>query len=895
MIAGVPPDKRQISTQGRQVLIGSLGEVVVVDGGQASTIRSVPAALVRQILASAAAGKDVEQACDELAASFAPEKVRIAMERLHNPVRHGDTPTELRPASQRVATERVQGSNDSLLQVAILGNGPLGARVAEAIATRWPGRSAFFVAAAFASCTDPRFERAWASRVIAPSHAPKPNIAPRAGDHVVEQMTDAILRDIFSTHDVVVCALESVPYQALLDVNQMALSTGRPCLMITVEGRQAVVGPTVIAGRTACFACRPMATLHESCNDAQLAAELVPFLSTASLEDTWLADDLARSAMNEIARLAAARSGLAAASVRFTAESPPLQELVAPFAECPWCRTATRVERSDAGAKALERRAALDVGLRVDLEASSAVRGRPAAANAYRTVGILGGGTAGYMTALALRKRRPELDVTLIESSKIPILGVGEATTPRLVEFLHSQYELDLDVVDFYHRVRPTWKLGIEYYWGLPGDYAFDGSFQFGSVLEPMVYRGRLDAYCLGSLLQEKDRVPVFDNGDGTYTSLLHRVPFAYHLDNRRFVRYLQHEAARAGVTLLDRIIVDAATRPGGEEIDHLLDDGGERHRFDLYIDASGFRSFLLEGRLRSPFISYASSLFTDSAVMADVPHDGTVKPYTTAESMDHGWCWNIPFEDSDHRGYVFSSAFCTLDQAVDEMRRKNPLMTEPWSLKFRSGRHEHFWKGNVVAVGNAYAFVEPLESTALQMLNIELDLLNDHFPSSRDDEAVKRLLTAKVNALWDNLRGFLAIHYRFNRKFDTPFWRACRESADLSTGAERVALFQECAPLMYSSRLFRGTDPFFNTGGATDFFSQEYVYDVMLAGQQVPARYVAPSESRESFERRVATLEQMVDWAVPQAEALRLLREQPEVLFAVERSEESWINLRRY
>src|SRR5262249_45268639 len=331
-----------------------------------------------------------------------------------------------------------------------------------------------------------------------------------------------------------------------------------------------------------------------------------------------------------------------------------------PVVDCPWCATARRMRQArDAdGVGSLGRRSTGALALEIDLRAALRVRGGPAAdPMGYRTVGILGGGTAGYLTALALRARKPELQVTLIESSRIPVIGVGEATVPRLLDFLHGQHSLGLDIVDFYHRVLPTWKLGIKFFWGLPGDYSFQGSFQFGSLLEPMVYRGNIHSYCLGALLQAKDRVPVFDNGDGTYTSLLHKVPFAYHLDNPRFVRYLKEEAERAGVQLLDRVIADAVLTADGGEIDHLVDEDREVHRFDLYVDATGFRSLLLEKKLGSRYVSYESSLFTDSAVMANVPHNGVVKPYTTAESMDNGWCWNIPFEDGDQRRYVFSSA----------------------------------------------------------------------------------------------------------------------------------------------------------------------------------------------------------------------------------------------
>ena len=233
--------------------------------------------------------------------------------------------------------------------------------------------------------------------------------------------------------------------------------------------------------------------------------------------------------------------------------------------------------------------------------------------------------------------------------------------------------------------------------------------FQRGRLLESQLYDSTLSRQSLGAMLMATDRFPLFRQGD-QIASLLHTVRWAYHLDNERFVDFLRQEAVAAGVRRIDATIADAEVSPDGETVVRLITDDGQTFAYDLYIDCSGFRSFLLEQRLGSKFLSYGSTLFTDRALAAKVPHDGVVRPYTLAETMKSGWCWKIPFEDADHRGYVYSSAFSTVDQALDEMRALNPGMEEPRLVKFRSGRHEHFWKGNVVGLGNSYAFVEPLE-----------------------------------------------------------------------------------------------------------------------------------------------------------------------------------------
>src|SRR5690606_14625342 len=136
-----------------------------------------------------------------------------------------------------------------------------------------------------------------------------------------------------------------------------------------------------------------------------------------------------------------------------------------------------------------------------------------------------------------------------------------------------------------------------------------------------------------------------------------------------------------------------------------------------LYVDCSGFRSFLLGQKLGATFTSYASSLFTDTAIAFNAPHGGKLKPYTTARTMEHGWCWNIPMVEDDHLGYVHSSAHCSEDQALAEARAIWPALSGERTVRFRSGRHDRLWVGNVFAIGNAYAFVEPLESTGLLMI----------------------------------------------------------------------------------------------------------------------------------------------------------------------------------
>jgi tryptophan halogenase len=335
-------------------------------------------------------------------------------------------------------------------------------------------------------------------------------------------------------------------------------------------------------------------------------------------------------------------------------------------------------------------------------------------------------------------------------------------------------------------------------------------------------------------------------------------------------VRYLAEEARRAGVRHLDAVITAAVPSADRRDIDHLRTEDGRELRYDLYVDCTGFRSLLLEKALGSEYLSFASSLFNDSAVMANVPHDGLIKPYTVAETMDNGWCWNIPTPDEDHRGYVFSSAFATVEQATEEMRRKNPRMGDTWSLKFRSGRHAEFWRGNCVAIGNSFAFVEPLQSTAIHMAIVQIKKLVSSFPRQTGLHTFQPLVNREINEVWDTLRWFLAAHYRYNRRLDSAYWRECRKSVDVAGIDEIVALYRERAPIGATAQRFKELD--LSTFGV-------YRYDLLFMGMGLEAEFAEPDDDVATWKRAVLAAERLAKRGVLHSDALRALVERPELL----------------
>lgn len=624
---------------------------------------------------------------------------------------------------------------------------------------------------------------------------------------------------------------------AVLDRADEVIRGGTPTIVAALGRREISVGPLTVPGKTACPRC--------------LSSEAAPSVDAPDCPDVLAgraADEIVAAALlawrgdPRPATLLRQRTVLAASGGRD-------DRAAWPRAGCPAC----------AGASV--RPTAFDVAAGLAHLAAPSVTGAVDASErkAVRRVGVLGGGTAGYLTALALRAACPHLEVTVVESSKIPIIGVGEATTPDLVEFLHGT--LGVDELELYREVLPTWKLGIRFAWGPTTRPHFHHPFSGPHLLEA-IQAGDQDLQSLAGALMARDLAPVFRT-EGRATSMLRSVPYAYHLDNERFVRFLHKLAVRAGVERVDAEIADVAVDERG--VAGLTTKEGRVLAFDLYVDATGFRSLLLEKALSVPFVSYAKTLFCDTAVTADVPHGGKLAPYTLAQTMDSGWCWKIPQREDDHRGYVFASSHCSVDRAIDEMRQKNPAMGETRVVKFRSGRLERCWEKNVFAIGNSYAFVEPLESTALHMIVFEIGVLLSALSGGETTDRLRARVNRVVGDHWDCLRDFLALHYKFNERLETPFWRDVRETVDLAGGQLLLDAFRAGAPLTARPDSAIVKDSLFGDG----FFGLLGV-DNLLLGQRVPGARLRPLRDTGAFERwSKAALPALLERALPVAEGI--------------------------
>jgi tryptophan 7-halogenase len=443
---------------------------------------------------------------------------------------------------------------------------------------------------------------------------------------------------------------------------------------------------------------------------------------------------------------------------------------------------------------------------------------------------VLGGGSAGFMAALALKKTMPNLKVQVIRSRDIGIIGVGEGSTPILVQFLHKLLQVPLQ--SFFEKVRPTWKLGLKFIWGPRPAF----HYTFGQqVTQPAPgLPGRLGNYCMHTMEQWEPHAALMSLDkvfvrDAAGKPIIH-TDLSYHFENERFVTFLENFATSMGIEICEETVAQVTQDEAG--ISGLAMKSGLTYAADLYVDCSGFVSLLVGQTLGEPFISFKSSLFCDRAVVGGWARtDEPIKPYTTCETMNTGWAWQIEHENRINRGYVYCSAFISDADAEAEFRRKNPKVGPTRVVRFVAGRYQRGWVKNVVAIGNSYGFVEPLEATALGAIASQIDsLVSILYDADREIRPtyVQIHNTAQAEG-WDSIRGFIAMHYKFNQRLDTPFWQASRHDVDLAKGKPLVEYYLDNGPAPYWSAMLAGNSEVYHL---PDFAT-------LMIGQKIPWRHM--------------------------------------------------------
>ncbi len=428
---------------------------------------------------------------------------------------------------------------------------------------------------------------------------------------------------------------------------------------------------------------------------------------------------------------------------------------------------------------------------------------------------VVGGGTAGWMTAAALATLVPgAAHVHLVESAEIGIVGVGEATLPHLRAFVTR---LGIDEAAFMAATQATFKLGIEFQdFGAIGERYIHPFGTFGQPLAGVEFHH----YWLRAR-QGGEAAPIGDYSMGVAAAadlrfarpgpdpdaLANGYGYAYQFDATRFAPFLRAHAEARGAVRSEGMVTEVERDPASGNVIAIMLADGSRIEGDLFVDCSGFRALLIDGAMDEAWEDWSHWLPCDRAVAAPCASpEGGIEPFTRAIAMPAGWRWRIPLTHRVGNGYVYSSAHLSDGDATDALvaALESPPLAEPRHLRFRAGRRRRSWVGNVLAVGLASGFLEPLESTSIYLVQMAITQLIEHFPDRQVADADRDGFNALVDAEYDRIRDFLILHYHATRRDDSPFWDHVRTMTIPDSLTEKIELWRRTAQVSrYSHGLF--------------------------------------------------------------------------------------------
>lgn len=476
---------------------------------------------------------------------------------------------------------------------------------------------------------------------------------------------------------------------------------------------------------------------------------------------------------------------------------------------------------------------------------------------------IVGGGTAGWMAAAVLSRLRKgrELAITLIESEAIGTVGVGEATIPPFVEFNQM---LELDEREMLAASQGSFKLGIRFEnWGKRGDsyiHPFGAyGYHMGGISFHQIWRRFHEA-------GDKRPIQVFNVETmaahfGRFSRTqdyaredLPPVNYAYHLDAGRYAQYLRKYAEMRGVVRHEGRIEDVRLDPESGFVTAVKLENGEELNGQLFIDCSGFRGLLIEQALKTGYEDWSQWLPCNRAVALPCPReDGSQPtPYTRAIAHSAGWQWQVPLQHRNGNGHVYCDAFMSADEAhailIGNIAGKPTA--DPNHLRFVTGRRKKFWNKNVIALGLAAGFMEPLESTSIHLINTGINkliaLLSLEGITQTQEDAFNRL-TAKE---YTRIRDFLVLHYNATSRDDSEFWNYCRTMSVPDTLTEKTELFR------LNGQIFREEDELFTeTSWAAVMMGQ----GIRMGGHNPVADTFDPAVTRKEFDE----MEQSIRYVV--------------------------------
>jgi len=472
--------------------------------------------------------------------------------------------------------------------------------------------------------------------------------------------------------------------------------------------------------------------------------------------------------------------------------------------------------------------------------------------NKLSKVVIVGGGTAGWVCASALARvlALKDCSVTLVESDAIGTIGVGEATIPTIQTF-HKM--LGVKEVDFVRECQATFKLGIDFKgWGSKDSQYFHPFGQYGREFDSVSFHqywmranrfndcGELDDYSLCTLAAQQGKFVPSSNDPN---SILSTLGYAYHFDAGLYAKFLRRYAENKGVKRIEGKVIDVAQRQQDGFIESIKMESGQVIDGDFFIDCSGFAGLLIDKTLKVEFEDWSDLLPADRAVAVPSENVGATKPYTISMAHDAGWQWRIPLQHRTGNGLVYSSRFMSDDEASATLlaNLEGEALADPRTLKFRTGRRKQSWHKNCLAVGLAAGFLEPLESTAIHLVQTSISRLLLLFPGQEFDQADINEFNAQTEREYEFIRDFIILHYHLNQRQE-PMWQYCRDMTIPESLRNRMALFAN------RGRIFEREEDLFKKAS----------WIAVLRGQGIEPNRYDPIADYKPSERLLAMLQEM-------------------------------------
>ena len=409
-----------------------------------------------------------------------------------------------------------------------------------------------------------------------------------------------------------------------------------------------------------------------------------------------------------------------------------------------------------------------------------------------KNIVILGGGTAGWMTANLLQKkwRQRGIQISVVESPDIGIIGVGEGSTPLLKEFFDS---LEISESEWMPQCNATYKNGISFNdWStVPGYDSYFHPFPcsldfatFGFLYKYTELRRKgadvlahPNRFSLMAGLTERKLAPL------PAENFPFHFQYGYHFDSVLIGKFLREKAKESGVCHIEATVEKVEQESDGS-IKSLLLNTGQILSGDFFVDCSGFASILLQKTLKVPFVSFSENLFNDSAVAIPTDIETEIPAETLSTALSNGWAWKIPLTNRFGNGYVFSSKYCSPDEAETELRSHLNILesdVEARHLKMKVGRVHETWAKNCVAVGLSQGFIEPLEATALQFVYSTIEQFSQALEEGNFSGKNRDEFNARMNANFEGVRDYIVLHYKTNSRSDSQYWIDNRENQKIS------------------------------------------------------------------------------------------------------------------